>query len=394
MSRIKTYLNKLGFLKNEANPKEFLNTKKGTFNFDLKGNRTYLHELDIQLLDEAVMEAQDMDNPTRQKLYSVYNNLKDLHVKSQMRTAIFKVISQPWVIADKDNKPNKELTELFKKKWFNDLNEYVIANEFWGHSLIYFNLDESLKEFKETKLFPRVHVSPEKKSIIPDLSREDKTFSYVDIEQLKELFLEVEDAESLGLLKDIARYSILKRYAISDWARSSEKWGDPHVVLKSASTSQEEDDKKEAFLKNFGNNNYIMTDKEDEVMLLERKANGSHNIFLDLIKLNNDETSKGINGQTATSDEQSFVGSAEVQERILNDYTLSRLRDLMYFHNEKTIPFLINYNNRSTAYKQLEGYRWIPVALIKEDEDKKSDKPKGSKKLEDNDLENVVNPFL
>ena len=32
-------------------------------------------------------------------------------------------------------------------------------------------------------------------------------------------------------------------------------------------------------------------------------------------------------------------GRVKVQERLLNDYTLARLKDLMFFHNEKTLPF-------------------------------------------------------
>ena len=78
------------------------------------------------------MEAEDTENPSRQQLYSIYNSLKDLHVKSQIRTSIFKVISQPWVIVNKDNEPQKELTELFQKKWFNDLNEHIISTGILG----------------------------------------------------------------------------------------------------------------------------------------------------------------------------------------------------------------------------------------------------------------------
>ena len=96
-------------------------------------------------------------------------------------------------------------------------------------------------------------------------------FSYKDIPDLEKLFIEVKNTEPLGLLKDISRYSILKDFAIKDWGRSSEKWGDPHVILKSSSTSNEEDDKKEAFLQNLGNNGYAIVSKDDELLLLERK---------------------------------------------------------------------------------------------------------------------------
>jgi hypothetical protein len=402
MNTIQKYINKTPWLKNLVNPSthspNFLEEEKGNFNFKLSGDRVYHFQLGIDILNRAIMQAEDIENPSRQQLYSIYNSLKDLHVKSQMRTAIFKVVSQPWVIVNKDNEPQKELTELFQKKWFNDLNEHIISTEFWGHSLIYFTLNNETGEFTNAKLFPRIHVLPEKESIIPNLGDEGAMFSYKDIPELAKLFIEVKSTEPLGLLKDISRYSILKDYAIKDWGRSSEKWGDPHVILKSSSQSNEEDDAKEEFLANFGNNGYAIVSKDDEIELLERGSSGSsHNIFLDLIKLQNDETSKGINGQTATADEKSFVGSSEVQERILNDYTLSRLKYLMFYHNETTLPYLINYNNGNTTYKKLEGMKWMPVALMEGVEENASTKPTNAKKpkLKDNEIENSLeNPFI
>jgi len=402
MNKLQQYISNTPWLKNLVHPSnnlpDFLEKKKDGFNFKLSGDRVYHFQLGIDVLNRAIMEAEDTENPSRQQLYSIYSSLKDLHVKSQIRTAIFKVISQPWVIVNKDNEPQKELTELFQKKWFNDLNEHIISTEFWGHSLIYFTLNNETGEFTDAKLFPRIHVLPEQNSIIPNLGDGGAMFSYKDIPDLAKLFIEVKSTEPLGLLKDISRYSILKDYAIKDWGRSSEKWGDPHVILKSASQNNEEDDAKEAFLANFGNNGYAIVSKEDEIQLLERgSAGSSHNIFLDLIKLQNDETSKGINGQTATADEKSFVGSSEVQERILNDYTLSRLKDLMFYHNETTLPYLINYNNGNTAYKQLEGMKWMPVAFMDAvEEENPTTPPKGKKpKLKDNELEDSLeNPFI
>ena len=188
---------------------------------------------------------------------------------------------------------------------------------------------------------------------------------------------------------------------MKDWGKSSEKWGDPHVILQTDSDDDAENAKKEKFLQNFGNNQYAMTGIDDKLSLLERKTGGnSHNIFKELIAFNNDENSKGVNGQTSTSDEKAFVGTAEVQERILEAYTIDRLTDLMYFHNEITIPFLLQYNNGDNAYQGLKDLKWIPTALM-EDEKKKEDKKKPSdKKPEDSKLDqtqldnNLENPFI
>ena len=379
---------KIPFIQNLFNGKNdqpfFKKTPSG-YQFTLKGNRSYQFEAGIKDLEDAIIRARDVEFPSRDLLYRIYEDNTDLHVKSQIRTAIFKVISQPWVLLDQNGKPNKDLTELLKKKWFDRLNKYIIETEFWGHSLIYFMLGED-GEFIQTKLLPRMHVNPERASIIPDLGVPDKMVSYKDDGIFQSVFIEVGESGELGILKDITRHSILKSYSIKDWARSGEKWGDPHVILQSAAQSEEENDEKEAFLKNFGNNGYAIIDKEDDVKLLERSTSGNpHLIFSDFIKLHNEENSKGINGQVATADEKAFVGSAEVQERILNDYTESRLRSLMYFHNEITLPFLIAYNGGDTVYKQLEGMKWMPLDLLEEEQkgnQKKDDTPEAPEEEE------------
>ncbi len=92
------------------------------YQFSLKGNRAYQFEAGIKDLEDAIARAKDTDFPSRYMLYRIYEGNSDLHVKSQIRTAIFKVISQPWHIVDGNGKPNKDLTELLKKKWFDVLN--------------------------------------------------------------------------------------------------------------------------------------------------------------------------------------------------------------------------------------------------------------------------------
>ncbi len=82
----------------------YKNTPSG-YQFSLKGNRAYLFEAGVKDVDDAVARAKDVDFPSRELLYRIYENSTDLHVKSQIRTAIFKVISQPWHIVDKNGKP-------------------------------------------------------------------------------------------------------------------------------------------------------------------------------------------------------------------------------------------------------------------------------------------------
>lgn len=74
---------------------------------------------------------------------------------------------------------------------------------------------------------------------------------------------------------------------------------------------------------------------------MQIKNTDFYKIYLENIQSCNENISKLINGQTGTTDEKAYVGSAEVHERILNDYTFSRLRKMEYIINNQLIPFLI-----------------------------------------------------
>ncbi len=380
------------FFNAQQKEEKFVKKESKGLSFTFSGNRTFRFEAEIRDLDVAIAAALDEELPNRIPLYTIYENLTDLHVKSQIRTAIFKAASQPWILVDNNGKRKKDLEKLLQKSWFETFAETFVHTEFYGHSLVYFWLGDD-GEFKETKIIPRMNVSPEKGALIPNLNFPDKTVSYRNNALFKTMLLEIGKSDDLGILKDITRHSILKGYALKDWARSSEKWGDPLLVFQTASDDEEENDEKEAAAANFGNNGYLMPDVDDKVTLLERKSSGSsHKIFMDLIKINNDENSKGVNGQVATADQKSFVGAAEVQERLLNDYTKARLRSLMYYVNESLIPFLIQYNFGQTVYKALDGVKWVPSALLQEED---SGKPKNPKKDDPEPLDpkNNNNPF-
>lgn len=342
--------------------------KNKRISYALKRYRAFKIELGQQELDAAIEIAENPEHPRRYELLLIYKEvLRDLHLLSQLRTAKIKITKEPWAIVDiKTKEIDQEATEFFQKQWFESLNEFILDAEFYGHSLIEFG--QLIKtevpnkvfpyNFDCVKIFPREHVCPEKGLIL--LQPVSLTGISYREEPFNEWLLEAGEPDNLGLLKEISRYAIYKNYSIKDWSRSNEKWGDPLLIIKSSSNDDTENDKKAEFAANFGNNGWALFDSDDQIELLERKEKDGYQVFQEFIKLMNEENSKGINGQTATADEKAFVGAAQVQERILDDYTISRLRGLLYFHNEKTIPFLIKKGFN------LKGKQWMPLMFLPE----------------------------
>lgn len=358
--------------KNKLSFEELKNNPKKRLSYGIRRQKTYLATLGQEELRNAIEFAEHIENPVRLYLLDIYKEvMKDFHLRSQLRTAIFKITKEPWAIVNIKTKAiNKEVTELLQKKWFQDISRYFLEAEFWGHSLIemgLLELDPETKQlvFKEVKLFPREHVRPETGEILINPT-DIAGFNYRN-DALKYFLIETPETHDLGLLHIAARYSIYKKFAFSDWSRSGEKWGDPLLVIRSSSQVDEENDKKEEFASNFGNNGYAILDKDDEIELLERTNEKGYEINKFFAEAMDTENSKGINGQTATADNQAWAGTAEVQERILDDLTDARLRNLYYFHNDVTIPFLLNCNNGNSAYATaLKGMAWMPLEYLKE----------------------------
>lgn len=297
----------------------------------------------------AKMLATNPDRPDRRKLLDIYDYImNDSHLSSQISVAINKVISKKAYFYNgiTGNDINEKASAIILSQWFQELIIYIIESEFYGFSLIELygdNVDNI-----EINLINRYYVSTDTKSILINGSIDGEKISYKDKEFIYNI-IEVIHPNSLGSLLKAAPNVIYKFYARSDWSRASEKFGMPILHLKIDANSEAELEEAEFKAKNFGNDGYIVTQAGDDAKIIEKSNNYSHLIYLDNIKYCDEQISKIINGQVATSDMKGWTGASEVQERILNDFTFSRMNFVKYIINNKILPFLQYKNILSTT---------------------------------------------
>ena len=98
--------------------------------------------------------------------------------------------------------------------------------------------------------------------------------------------------------------------------------------------------------KNFGTNSYFVGDIDvANTKLLEASGAGNtYKTFEAHIDRMEKQIAKIINGQTATSETQAFVGSAQVQAQTYIDKHASRLRRYSNIINDQLFPFLRYHN--------------------------------------------------
>lgn len=316
---------------------------RNTFQHAIK--RSYLWKVKAEM--KNFREALDMAlNPLRydrKALYAFYRECElDDQVITQKRVATVTVQRAPYEVIIK-GKANEDATRYFKKMWFHDLLGALVVTELWGHSL--FEFDEARDqngEFQTFNTLPRDHVRPEYGDVTINLS-DFKGIPYRDgIGTEYPLLLEAGNPFNVGLYHVVCIPMLRKRFSDTDWSMFSERFGSPFITVKTQSRDPKELDKKEAMLSGFASNSYAILDEGDEISFQFANHNGTaHLTFRDRMDRADDQIARIINGQTSTSDEKAHVGSAEVHERLLNDFVFERLTRIQYWINTHLIPFLI-----------------------------------------------------
>ncbi len=334
--------------------------------YQLRQHHSYRVELEMKNWYNAIALAEDPIRPRRNMLLGLYQEaMRDAHLLSQVRIARIGIERAPFELRKKGKKPTDstrqtgtdKIKDLFQRPWFLQFLQFALDAEFYGHSLIEFSPELKDNEFQNIKLIPRHHVRPESGEVVI-YPHDEMGLNYREPKSpIGNFLVEIGQADDLGLLMIASREAIWKKYGRGDWARRSEKFGMPFVSLNTAQQSERELKRKEEMLANMGSNSWAIFDNQDVLQFTESTKSDGHLIYKEGILMCNEEMSKLINGQTGTSDQKSFVGAAEVHERILNDFTFSRLLRLQNYINFALIPFLVKFNY------PLDGYQFCFTEL-------------------------------
>jgi SPP1 gp7 family putative phage head morphogenesis protein len=335
-----------------ANKSASLASPKGRRMFpQIKRLHNYRVELQLKTLGDAILSAENPLRPDRRNLYAIYREVwRDGHLFSQMRLLRESVVAAGFQLRDSKGKENKVATDLLQRKWFIDYIRTFVDTYFWGHSLVEFGeQNKKSGEFSEITLMPREHVRPETGEILITPS-DTKGIPYRDTDIGKWL-MEMGGKFDLGLLQIASQDVIRKRYALGDWSRRSEKFGMPITIAKTDTSDQTEVDRRGEMLANLGSNSWAVLDENDELEFIESGNTDAYKIYLELIDYSDNSNSKVVVGQTGTSSNEAYAGTADVHKSVFEVFVASILRDLQFHVNDELIPFLIGFGYPLDGYK-------------------------------------------
>ena len=291
----------------------------------------YRSATNIATYKAAVLAAESLINPQRRLLYQQYQNIElDAHLTAAVNQRKNLTLSKEFEVVINDVE-NEELTKLIKHKWFRDFIDYSLDAIFYGHSLIQF--DSIVNDaFKCVELVPREYVKPEYHIVTNDYAATVGQ-DYLEM-PFANWLIGVGKPKDLGLYLKAAPLVIWKKNALGAWSEFVEIFGSPIRIGKTNVRDEETRVNMENYLKNMGVASYGVFDTEDIIELIESNRADAYQVFDMMIQRCNSEISKLILGQTGTLDEKAFVGSAEVQERVLQKVA---------YNDEYFIESVINY---------------------------------------------------
>lgn len=298
----------------------------------------YRVKMEIGNLTKAVENALDPINSDRVDLLAMYENAwKDSQVIAEREKAESYLITEPFEVLEGET-VNKEKTKLFERPWFTHFITIAMYTDFWEYTLAEFQEQDGNGEFTDVKVFPRKHVRPFDKQIV--LNPSDREGISYDGNEYDFFLLPLGDPENPGKLESITREVIWKTFARSDWSEYNERYGKPLLDFAIDTSNEDEIREKEDMAANFGSNGWMIRDVTEEVNIVQVASRAGAENFKGMALFCDNQISKLMNGQTGTSDEKSFVGAAEVHERVLDKFSEARLKRIQDIVNYKLFPFL------------------------------------------------------
>ena len=294
---------------------------------------------DAQKFNIALQAAESPLYPNRFLLMQTYQQVwLDGQVQGTILQRKSKVLSQKFIIRDKSGEVNEDACKLFNQKWFYDFSSMALDSIFWGFSLAQFGpVKDDL--FESVELVPRIYVVPEFSLVRNNTATVTEGVNFTE-SPYNNWAIGVGEKKDLGLMMYLAPYVIWKKNAMAAWAEFAEIFGSPIRIGKTDVRDEETRKNMANMLANMGTASWAVLDLNDSIELAQAARTDSYQVFDKMVERCNSEISKIILGQTGTTDEKAYSGSANVHESVANLVTKQDIQKMQFIINGQLIPMM------------------------------------------------------
>lgn len=298
----------------------------------------------------AVTSATDPDDPRRGLLYRFYQSLyNDEHLQTTIDNRVLPVQQAEFNLVDDNGNEDEEAKKLLDRPWFHQLIRICFLHQLQGVSLADIShLDENL-EISHVEEVPMSNYIPQQMIIVKEES--DKTgWSYKD-GALEPYYVQFGNAWALGMLNELSIIILAKKLGLGSWMNYIEKYGIPPVFVTSDRQDKKRLDELFEMMLDFRNNFFAVLSGNEKVEYGKEAGGNTTNAFLPLEERCDNQISKRLLGQTGTTENGAWEGTAEVHERVEKSRHEYDKMIFQFYFNYIIIPKLVKI---SPVYKPLE----------------------------------------
>lgn len=298
----------------------------------------------------SVTSATDPDDPRRGLLYRFYQSLyNDEHLQTTIDNRVLPVQQAEFNLVDDNDNEDKEAKKLLDRPWYHQLIRICFLHQLQGVSLADIShLDDNL-EISHVEEVPMSNYIPQQMIIVKEES--DKTgWSYKD-GALEPYYVQFGNAWALGMLNELAVIILAKKLGLGSWMNYIEKYGIPPVFVTSDRQDKKRLDELFEMMQDFRNNFFAVLSGNEKVEYGKEAGGNTTDAFLPLEERCDNQISKRLLGQTGTTENGAWEGTAEIHERVEKSRHEYDKMVFQFYFNYIIIPKLVKI---SPVYKPLE----------------------------------------
>lgn len=288
----------------------------------------------------ALQAAESPMYPNRFLLMQTYQQIVlDAQVQSAMLQRKSKILSKQFIVCGPDGEMDEIKTAYFNQKWFYDFQNLALDSIFWGFSLVQFGPILNDK-YTSVELIPRIYVVPEF-SLVRTNTATVTDGKHFDEAPYNNWCIGVGEKKDLGLMMYLAPYVIWKKNAMAAWAEFAEVFGSPIRIGKTDVRDELTRKNMENMLRNMGVASWAVLDLNDNIELMQASRTDAYAVFDKMVERCNSEISKIVLGQTGTTDEKAYSGSANVHEGVAAMIAKQDTLKMQFIIEDQLVPMMI-----------------------------------------------------
>jgi hypothetical protein len=246
--------------------------------------------------------------PRRSWLYDIYlDSMLDAHLHSVCEKRIMGVVNPIYQYIDATGKPVDAINKVIRSKAFKTLLRAFVEAELWGYRMAELGLNA--KGELTVYCIPFKHMRPETGYI----AFEQTGSEGINIREgiYANTVIEIGDTKNLGILLSVVQYAIYKRGGMGDYANFVEVFGQPLIDAEWDGVDESQFLTLQKLFDNMGQGGKFLRPAGTKINLIENKANGDGKLQSNFIDVLNKEMSKGVLGQTETTESSDSSGYAQ-----------------------------------------------------------------------------------